>query len=74
MQIRQNDDISVSLYVQICWKSIEKMVMHIIYKDYINYFDASDGNSGLFEQCHAWWCPGSLSRQGTCRYGIDSIE
>ena len=29
--------------------------------------------SGLFNQYHACWCPGSLRRQGFSRYGIDSI-
>ena len=29
--------------------------------------------SGLFDQYHACWCPGSLSCQGINRYGFDSI-
>ena len=29
--------------------------------------------SGSFGQYHAYWCPGSLSRQGISRNGIDNI-
>ena len=28
---------------------------------------------GFWDQYHACWCPGSLSRQGISRHGIDSI-
>ena len=29
--------------------------------------------SSLFDQYHACWCPGSLSRQDISRHGVDSI-
>ena len=28
----------------------------------------------LYCQYHAWWCPGSLGRQGISRHGIDEIS